>query len=381
MYVPWYVGAGLLSSLLIKVAQKVDPARGKRFAERSHPELDPARITISPRLTLRHARARRRFPSAEAFYAWESEDTGNWISRQGFSPANALFGFVRNVSASLCARARDSGLKVVVDQMIATALEEARQERLQSERFPQFAPPGPPAAPTTAAPKLLTIERETWSAADAITCASDYVKTSLVAQGIPPDRVHVHPYPIDASHYPFVDRTSRSGPVTVGFVGLLGLRKGTPYLLAVADKLKAKNLKFSLVGNCSIDRSRLSLAPNVELVGPVPRSEIANHLARFDLFFFPSTCEGSPGAVMEAMATGLPVVTTPNSGTVVRHNTDGFIHPYDDIDALASSIDNLATDASLRHQMSQNARTRAESFNLDAYGQQLSTLFSSLLKP
>jgi len=60
----------------------------------------------------------------------------------------------------------------------------------------------------------------------------------------------------------------------------------------------------------------------VQVVGPVPRAEVAGWLNRFDMLLFPTTCEGSAGSLMEAMAGGLPVVTSPNSGTVARDGVE-----------------------------------------------------------
>jgi glycosyltransferase involved in cell wall biosynthesis len=115
--------------------------------------------------------------------------------------------------------------------------------------------------------------------------------------------------------------------------------------------------------------------PNVTVVGPVPRNGVIGQLASFDVLLFPSTCEGSPGAVMEALASGLPVVTSPTAGTVVRHEKEGFVHAYDDVDALAAAIDRLASDKQLRREMSWAARQRVESFDVDVYGRGLVEVF------
>ena len=65
---------------------------------------------------------------------------------------------------------------------------------------------------------------------------------------------------------------------------------------------------------------------------------------------------------LEAMACGLPVITTPNCAALVRDGIDGFIVPIRDAQALAEKIDILARDPELRAWMSQNARQRAEEF-------------------
>jgi glycosyltransferase involved in cell wall biosynthesis len=117
----------------------------------------------------------------------------------------------------------------------------------------------------------------------------------------------------------------------------------------------------------------------VEFTGPVPRSGVKNWLRKFDLFFFPSTCEGSAGAVMEAMASGLPVVTTYNSGSRVRDGIEGFIRPCDDIDGFEQAIRRLDDDRDLLLSMGHAARQRVEAYGLEAYQSDLRELFSGIL--
>jgi glycosyltransferase involved in cell wall biosynthesis len=82
---------------------------------------------------------------------------------------------------------------------------------------------------------------------------------------------------------------------------------------------------------------------------------------------------------MEAMATGLPVITTPNSGTVVRDGIEGFIRPCADIIGLVECVDHLLKDPALRMHMGSAARKRAHAFNLDSYGLSLDGMFRGLL--
>jgi glycosyltransferase involved in cell wall biosynthesis len=135
-----------------------------------------------------------------------------------------------------------------------------------------------------------------------------------------------------------------------------------------------------MVGPVHLHKSVVAqYAGNVEVVGGVPRSEVAEWLRRFDMMLFPSTCEGSAFVLMEAMFTGLPVVTSPNSGTVARHGQEGFIAPYDDINALAGYLRELVENPDRRFEMGLAARKRCEQFNLDYYSRELSALFHRLV--
>ena len=97
-----------------------------------------------------------------------------------------------------------------------------------------------------------------------------------------------------------------------------------------------------------------------------------------DVFLLPSICEGSATVIYEALAAGLPVICTPNAGSVVRDGVDGFIVPIRDPDAIMEKLEQLATNAQLLAQMSENARRRAGEYSIDAYGERLKEVLLSL---
>lgn len=373
VFTDWYATEGAALTRIVALAHRLKPDLVVRMLDRHAPGLDAA-VVQNPALALKNRLSRSRFPTSEAFFAWESEQVARWIERVGLDEEDAVFGFVRNVAPELCRYARSRRLLLVVDQMIAPRSEEDREASLQHSRFPDWAPP-----PDTQAAALVTaIEKETWAAANRITCASEYVRSLLVKQGVAEARVEVIPYPIDTEHVTAPERPVRPRPV-VGFVGAVGLRKGAPYFAQVASRLRdvADFVMVGPVGLTSRGVQQLSSAA-VEVVGPVPRSHVAQWMERFDVFLFPSTCEGSAGAVLEAMASGLPIVTSPNSGTLVRHGVDGFVIRYDDIDALADAVTRLSLSHELRTTMGKMARSRVEAFGFDWYSARLASIFEAL---
>ena len=202
------------------------------------------------------------------------------------------------------------------------------------------------------------------------------MRDGLIEQGIAAERIAVAPYPIDVEEFTHFDRSDRKGPVTVGFVGSVNLRKGAPYFLEVARRLASPGVRFVMLGPVKIAQARVEANRDVaEIVGAVPLAEVSDWLRRFDMIYFPTTCEGSAGALMEAMATGLPVVTSPNSGTVARDAQEGFIVDYDDTEAAADRIQRLIDDPSLRLTMGRAARERVGQFDIDHYGRRLRELF------
>jgi glycosyltransferase involved in cell wall biosynthesis len=379
VFCDWYSGPGRVDRAIAEAVARVRPTLGRRLLDRFSPDLHGAEIHSRPLWTLRARRRRGRFGSEEAYFAWEARERAKWILRRGFGGAQGLAGFVRNVAPSLLHAAHEAGLVTVVDQLIAPAIIEREEANRQRERFPGWEKGGdcPPAEDAEA---LAETERMTWAAADGITCASDYVRDGLLRCGVPAARITVAPYPVRAEQFPFVDRSDRSShdPMVVGCVGAVSLRKGAPYFLQVAEQFDPARVRFVMVGPIKVSpHAAAVLRQRVELAGPVARSEVHNWLRRMDVVLFPSTCEGSATAVLEAMATGLPVVTSPNSGSPVRDGQDGTVLPYDAVDAMAAAVKKLADDRAHRLECGRSAAERARAFTLTAYATGLVKAFSA----
>lgn len=374
VFTDWFARPGSGEARIAALLRPVAPDLGRRMAGRASTELAEAQISTSAWLTVRQHLLRRSGRAPEETDLLLSQMAARRILRHGWGGADALMGFVRNIHPDLCLAARRAGLSVVVDQIIAPALVQRAEERRQAERWPAWQG----RIGTTCSDRVALTERQTWAAADHITCPSDYVRDGLLGQGVAAEKISVVPYPIDSRAFPFIDRGGRSGPVVVGFLGSVNLRKGAPLFLEVARRLEAADARFVMVG--PVDRATPPAAASgrVEMVGAVPRAEVAAWLERFDILFFPSCCEGSAGAVMEAMASGLPVVSTPNSGTIARDGVEGYLRACDDVAGFVECLARLIADADLRRRMAQAARRRAEAFDLDFYSRSLAALFRRL---
>jgi glycosyltransferase involved in cell wall biosynthesis len=103
------------------------------------------------------------------------------------------------------------------------------------------------------------------------------------------------------------------------------------------------------------------LFDRVHLLGR--RDDVASLLKAADLFVFPSYTEGLPNAVLEAMAAGLPVVTTdvPGCRDLIVHERNGLLVPARDSDALAQSMMRLMVDRPLAKRLASQARADLES--------------------
>ena len=380
MYTDWFSSPGSLQARVAGLIRLVNKDLGQRMLERRNDEIDPAKVVRHSTLPMLMAQRslRRRVENR-----WEG--VSKYIARsaqllldKGFGNANVMMAYLRDNDPTLYAGARQRGLVTVGDQIIAPAAIEHEELMAQFRRWPEWQRP----EWFDYLPAVAEVERQSWVHCDHITCGSEYVKEGLVREGVAADKVSVLPYPLKVENYPYAERKrDGSEPVTVGFVGHVHLRKGVPYFVEVAKRLRGRGIRFVLVGPNYLNQAMVDAHKDVvDVVGAVPRSQVGDWLRRFDLLLFPSTCEGSATAVLEAMSTGLPVVTSPNSGTVARHGTEGFISAYDDIEAMAESVERLASNPSLRLEMGRAASKRAGEFTIDWYSREIGRLLTRLVE-
>ncbi len=316
------------------------------------------------------ARAAATAPSAQdAVNLWAGRRFARLVLGRGFGRAAAVYAY-NSAAKELLAEARRRQLMAILEQTIAPREIERRILRQEQEMFPDWEQP---LESNARAGEFCERERAEWELADVIVCGSSFVRDGIAACGGPADRCSVVPYGVEFVPPPAKDSASAARPLRVLTVGVLGLRKGTPYVLEAARQLRGIAC-FRMAGAAPISPAALArLREVVEIAGPVARSEIRRHYAWADVFLLPSLCEGSATVIYEAVASGLPVVTTPNSGSMIRNKVEGFVVPIRDARAIVECLARLAADRDLLDRMSRNARARALDLTLDSYGNRLAT--------
>jgi len=188
-------------------------------------------------------------------------------------------------------------------------------------------------------------------------------RASLIEEyGIEPERISVIPPGIDVRRYTPPDRARRGDerPFRLLFIGADFLRKGGDLLVALAQAPEFRDLQFDLVTRSY----RGPTADNIHVHDHVtPNSpRMLTLLREADLYALPTRADSHAIATLEAMAMGLPVVTTPVGGVVdvVRDGENGLFVPRNDADALGDRIRRLLRDRALRLRLGQAARTTVE---------------------
>ncbi len=349
----------------------------RELKRRSNPGVDPARVRLLPGPELAYVALNRLGLSPgplARFIGWRDEMFDRWVAARVRRVRPRIV--VGHDSSSLLSfrAAREVGAVSVLNQVtghIEAALQIFREE---AQRAPEF-------AEGLTAPPGWIIERCRREAleADRVLVPSDYVRTTLVERGTAPERIAVLPYGVDTERFRPQPRGERR-KFRMLFVGNLSQRKGLKYLLEAVRRLALPDAELVLVGR--IVGNAAALAPYADLfrhVPHVPYHEVHRLFADADLFVYPSLHEGSAFATYEALASGLPVIATPNTGSVVRDGLDGYLVPPRDVDALMAKIELLYLEPARRAAMGESARRRAEEFTWTAYRDRLLSLFDGFL--
>ncbi|HSR89759.1 MAG TPA: glycosyltransferase [Gemmatimonadales bacterium] len=187
---------------------------------------------------------------------------------------------------------------------------------------------------------------------------SDYFRGKLIAIGCPPEKIVVQRLGVDTRRFAFRERTKIAGGVTrIASVCRMVEKKGMETGMHAFARLRrqAPQAVWHIIGDGPLRarleslRTELELGESVVMHGALPREQVRQLLDEAHLFLAPSVTaadgdqEGTPVAIMEAMASGLPVVSTLHSGIpeLVKNGVTGLLVPERDPEALGDALRRL----------------------------------------
>jgi glycosyltransferase involved in cell wall biosynthesis len=253
------------------------------------------------------------------------------------------------------------------------------QHALLAEEYRRWRYPAPPIDR-----RLVERQLQEYEEAGCIAVPSRFVYQSFVDNGIASDRLMLIPYGADCRLFSPAAPTGR--PFRIVTVGL-SLRKGTPYLLEAASRLTrggapGPEMEWVLVGVVAPDVAhvlRRTPVP-VRLLGALSHADLAAVYRTASVFVLPSIEEGMALSVLEAMASGLPVIVTPNTGAtdIIVGGREGLVVPPRDAVALAGAVLSLYEDEPKRLAMAEAAARTARRLTWDAYGDRVVSAYTGL---
>lgn len=209
--------------------------------------------------------------------------------------------------------------------------------------------------------------------ADYISVPSKYVEKSFIKKGIPPEKILRNPYGVDLSSFKQVERIDNLFRVI--FVGSLSIRKGAHYLLQAFFELNLSNSELLHVGAVKtemryyVDKYKRE---NIKYLGVKPQNELYKYYSQSNVFVIMSIEEGLAMVQPQAMACGLPIICTTNTGgedLITNNGKEGFVIKVRDVETLKEKLKLLYNDRDKCVKMGESAKNNVKKgFSWDNYG-------------
>lgn len=299
------------------------------------------------------------------------------VAKHHIQGLNAIYTY-EDLAATTFQEAKQQGILCLYDLPIPFYRMTRNIMRQEAENFPEIAP-----AIESIQEPAWKIERkeEEVKLADHIFVASSVTKNSLLEIGVEPEKISVIPYgaPIDY----FQPQSKTDDCFRALFVGRVSPRKGVHYLLQAWQELRLNNAELVFVGTNMFPTGWFEQYKNIyRHVPSVPHTLLNQYYSSASVLVFPSLVEGFGLVLLEAMACGIPVITTPNTAgpDILTDGVEGFIVPIRDIEALKEKLEWCHTHPTELAEMGRAARRKAEQLNWGLYRQRLANQVRSLLK-
>jgi glycosyltransferase involved in cell wall biosynthesis len=233
-------------------------------------------------------------------------------------------------------------------------------------------------------PKIVEKELVEYADADYISIPSQFVKSTFLERGVPADKLIHVPYGVNLAH--FHPAPKQDDVFRVVHCGTISLRKGVHYLLQAFSELELPRAELWLIGNMTDEiqpfLAKFSSAAVLHK-GPFPEFELHKYYSQGSVFCLASIEDGFGMVLSQAMACGLPVICTTNTGgeDIVRHAQDGFIVPIRDVEALKEKILFFYENPEARVEMGSAAQQRVKSgFTWTEYGDKMVAQYERILE-
>jgi glycosyltransferase involved in cell wall biosynthesis len=289
---------------------------------------------------------------------------------------NAIYAY-EDEAATTFEQAKQLGIHCLYDLPIAYYKTSQRIHTEEVERFPTLRS----AMPAAREPgwKLERKQKEV-ELADHIFVASSMTERSLLDAGVNPKKVTVIPYGAPTNYFrplPKPDHIFRAI-----FVGRFSPRKGAHYLLKAWKDLNLTQAELMIVGSNMMPHDWF--APYQDLcrqVASVSHMSLNQYYSAANVLVFPSLVEGFGLVLTEAMACGIPIITTPNTAgpDLITDGVEGFIVPIRDVDALKEKLEWCYQNPDALAEMGKAARKKAESLSWENYRQHLAEKVKALM--
>ena len=201
--------------------------------------------------------------------------------------------------------------------------------------------------------------------------ASSFVEESLIACGVKKEQILRVPYGANVSS-DTIHTADAEKPLNLLYVGQVTYRKGITHLLEAVSQMNPKDVRLTVVGAYNKEDwfvKKYENSENVTFTGLVTPDKMADIYAQSEVFVIDSIAEGMAQVGIEAMACGLAVICSHNSGIddLVEEEKNGFVIPCCDVNALKEKIDFFVKSREKAIEMGENGREIAKEYTWENY--------------
>ncbi len=347
---------------------------GQRLNNRTI-DIPPSHLRILPLLELSYLAKRSLGGESQRILHERNSSFQQRIPDEEINAVDVGIGFDTS-SHILIDRFHSLGKPFIVDQTIAHPVAKARIFDDVRRQFPAWS-----RDLDYRLTEVRAAETQEHEKADLIVVASSFTQQTLIEQGVSPTKIVCNPYGVDLQRFKVANRAA-DRPFRFFFAGLISARKGVPLLFQAWRQLDRPQAELWLAGPVSgtAPTDWLGAVPRVKFFGKVSNAVVADLMGQTDIFVFPSYFEGFGLVLLEAMASGLPVITTTSTGgpDLFENGKGGWIVEAGDKDALITAMRYCVDHASQMPSIGLQARRLAEKFTWTAYGNRWAELLSRM---
>lgn len=363
--------AGGTVARLLNIAGRITHLDGVRRLGYRNAPVDRKKIVHFPRLGLEYFLRKNKADTLTneiSNFMWMEERFANGvIPLLKDDPCEAIYSYN---TASLNIIRNKQNKKVFLEQCSLPYLEYLRLIDEEEDRYPGWnLHPTKSLLSDPVVMEYASREKEELKQCDHIICPSSFVFRSLTEQGIPADKISLLPYGYSFKN-PAVAR-ALVGKLRVATIGAVELRKGIHHFCEIAKKYS--NADFLAIGKLSDDipaTRKEEIRKVMQCTGHLDRGQLEKVFETISILLLLTVGEGSATVVYEALAKGIPVITTHACGSIVEDGISGFIVDRHDHNQIIDRLERLSQQE-FYHEMSGNAIIRSRYGSREAYGERL----------
>ena len=322
---------------------KYAPALKKQLERRQLKGFESLTIKSISRYEILRLISAKLLPPVITDFLWEWGELAfdRWVAKQLNNQIQWVHGY-EHCSLATLQQAKKLGIKSFYEQPSQHYLSFEKIAKEQLKKYPEL----------KSTETLLLVDQKSerrnqrraqeLDVCDYIICNSTFTKKTLTDVQINPNKIITVPLGFPST-LKTTDKRSNTGKTIFIYAGNQSLKKGTHTLFKAWQKFSVnkKNIELWVVGNSQLPlRARHGLEDNVKFIPNIPHAELMQLFRQADVLILPTLGDGFGMVITEAMAQGLPVITTCNSGgpDIITNGKDGFLLEAGNIEALAAKM-------------------------------------------